>query len=201
MRSLTAVEVGVLMRALHGHRLEPLVVTAIGTGLRQGELLALRWRDLDLEGGTVTVRHTLRRGTRTLGEPKTARARRTVELPASVVAVLAEHKRRRVVRSLDADSDFVFTTAAGRPLDSRNLTQDFQAELEKAKLPRVRWHDLRHTTATLMLEQGEELGIVSRILGHSDFSTTADVYAHLTRKMLGRAASRMEVILGDAVTR
>ena len=81
------------------------------------------------------------------------------------------------------------------------MTQDFQAELAKAGLPRVRWHDLRHTTATLTLEQGEELGIVSRILGHSDFSTTADVNAHLTRKMLGRAASRMEVILGGAATR
>jgi integrase len=147
------------------------------------------------------VTHTLRRGTRALGEPKTARARRTVDLPPSVVAVLVAHGSRRVVRNIDENSDYAFTRAAGRALDSRNFTQDFQAELVRAGLPRVRWHDLRHTTATFMLEAGEELGIVSRILGHSDISTTADVYAHLTRKMLGRAAARMEDVLGEAVTR
>ena len=88
-----------------------------------------------------------------------------------------------------------FTTPSGRPLDSRNVTQDFQAALARAGLPRVRFHDLRHSAATILLEQGEELGVVSRILGHADFSTTADVYAHLTRTMLGRAAGRMDAAL------
>jgi integrase len=149
----------------------------------------------------VTVQHTLRRGTRTLAEPKTARARRTIQLPRAAVAALREQRRRQLGERPAAgaawqDGDYVFTTAVGRPLDSRNVTQDFQTALARAGLPRVRFHDLRHTAATIMLEGGEELGIVSRILEHADFSTTADVYAHLTRKMLGRAADRMDAALG-----
>ena len=89
----------------------------------------------------------------------------------------------------------LFATSAGTPLDSRNVTQDFQAALVRLKLPRQRFHDLRHAYATLMLEDGEELAVVSRSLGHADLSTTADVYAHLTPAMRERAAARMDRIL------
>ena len=128
-----------------------------------------------------------------------------MELPANVVATLREHRCHQAEQRLAngpgwPEEDFVFTTAAGRPLDSRNLTTDFQEELARAGLPRIRWHDLRHTTATLLLEGGEDLGVVSRILGHSDYSTTSDVYAHLSRRMLGRAASHVETAMkGTAI--
>jgi integrase len=89
----------------------------------------------------------------------------------------------------------VFTTERGTPLDSRNVTRYLQAHLARLGLPRQRFHDLRHAFATLMIESGEDLGVVSRILGHADFATTADVYAHLTPAMLDHAAKRMDGIL------
>ncbi len=89
----------------------------------------------------------------------------------------------------------MFATRTGTPLDSGNVTQALQAALSRAGLPRQRFHDLRHAYATLMLEDGEELAIVSRTLGHADLSTTADVYAHLTPTMLERSATRMDAIV------
>lgn len=107
--------------------------------------------------------------------------------------MLRAHRSRQPVRGRDA---YVFVSRSGTALDSRNVTQDLQAALARLGLPRQRFHDLRHAYATLMLEDGEELAVVSRSLGHADLSTTADVYAHLTPAMLERAAARMDRILG-----
>jgi integrase len=168
--------------------------------MRKGELLALRWQDVDLDAGRLTVRHTLRLGTRELAEPKTERARRTLRLGSDTVVALREHRRQQLEERLAAgrcwvDGDFVFATTIGTPLDSRNGTKAFQRTLKRAGLPHQRFHDLRHACATLLLEDGEELGVVSRILGHSQIATTADVYAHLTPAMLERSAARMDAIL------
>jgi integrase len=187
--------------AVRGDRFEALYTTAIATGMRQGELLALRWRDIELDARTVSVRHTLRLGTKTLAEPKTDRARRTLRIGADVAAVLREHRVRQLAERLAAgsrwrDNDFVFATSAGTPLDSRNVTHSLQTALGRAGLARQRFHDLRHAYATLMLEDGEELAVISRSLGHSNISTTADVYAHLAPAMLERSAARMDTILG-----
>ena len=89
----------------------------------------------------------------------------------------------------------MFTTAIGTPLDGRNVTHELQAALSRAGLPRQRFHDLRHAYATLMLEAGEDLAMVSRTLGHSNISTTADTYAHVTPAMQERSAARMDQIL------
>lgn len=93
-------------------------------------------------------------------------------------------------------SGLIFTTLAGKPLQSVNVTRDLQRHLARLRLPRQRFHDLRHAWATLMLEDGEDLAIVSRALGHTTLATTADVYAHVTPAMLDRAAERMSGILG-----
>jgi integrase len=93
------------------------------------------------------------------------------------------------------DGDFLSSTSRGTPLDSRNVTRTFQASLVGAGLPRQRFHDLRHACATLLLESGEELGVVSKLLGHSTVSTTLDTYGHLTPGMTQRAADRMDVII------
>jgi integrase len=182
---------------IRGDRLEALYIAAAGTGLRQGELLALRWQDIDLERRELTVRHTLQRGARVLAEPKTPQAHRTLRLPVALAAALADHRRRHVVLRL---SGYVFTTSNGSSLDSRNVTRYLQRHLERLGLPHQRFHDLRHAFATLLIESGEELGVVSRILGHADYGTTADVYAHLTPAMLDRTADRMEQILGSNVS-
>ena len=192
LRPLSMEQSRALLAGIRGDRLEALYVTALGTGLRQGELLALRWQDVDLERGELAVRHTLQRGTRTLAEPKTERARRTLRLPGQVLAALVAHRARQAIVPL---TGLVFTTDKGTPLDTRNVTRYFQRHLRRLGLPHQRFHDLRHAFATLMIESGEDLGTVSRILGHADFATTSDVYAHLTPSMLDRAAERMDAIL------
>ncbi len=202
IRPLTAAQARAFLAETSGARMGALYGLAIATGMRQGELLALRWRDVDLERGWLSVRHTLRRSTRELAEPKTDRGRRTLRLGPASLALLRAHRVRQAEERLRAgrswiDGDFVFTSRSGRPLDSVNVTHDFQAALERAGLPHQRFHDLRHACATLLIEDGEELGVVSRILGHADLATTADVYAHLTPAMLERSAARMDAILGD----
>jgi integrase len=193
IRPLSRAELGVLLEGIRGDRLEALYVTALGTGLRQGELLALRWQDVDLTRGELSVRFTLQRGTQQLAEPKTERARRTIRLPGAVRAALAEHRERQAVVPL---SGLVFASRNGTALHSRNVTHYLQRHLQRLGLPHQRFHDLRHAFATVLIEDGEELGVVSRILGHADYATTADVYAHLTPAMLDRAAARMDGLLG-----
>ena len=200
-RPLTAEEARAFLNAVAGDRLAPLYMTAIATGMRQGELLGLRWQDIDLDARSLNVRHTLRLGARTLAEPKTDRGRRLLRLGADVATALREHRLLQLEERLAAgsrwqDGDFVFASSIGTPLDSRNVTHALQAALIKAGLPRQRFHDLRHAYATLMLEDGEELAVISRSLGHANLSTTADVYAHLTPAMLERSAARMDAILG-----
>ncbi len=205
MHPPTVEQVSQLLAATWDDRMGPLYVLAATSGLRQGETLALRWSDVDLEAATVTVRHTLERGTRALAEPKTDRARRTVHISGSTVAVLREHRRGQLVERLAAgprwrDAELVFTTRDGGPLHARNVLAAYHAALEGAGLPRFRWHDLRHWWATAQLEAGEDLFIVSRALGHADITTTANIYAHLTPAMLRRSADRMDAILGRRET-
>jgi integrase len=192
LRPLSAQQVRDFLAGIAGDRLEALYLAALGTGLRQGELLALRWQDVDLERGDLAVSHTLQRGTRSLAEPKTDRARRTLRLPRQVTAALLAHRSRQSIVPLVG---LIFTTQHGTALDSRNVTRYLQRHLARLGLPHQRFHDLRHAFATLMIESGEDLGVVSRILGHADFATTADVYAHLTPAILDRAADRMDAIL------
>jgi len=155
---------------------------------------------VDLDAGYLQVRHTLQEGARVLAETKTERSKRTLPLSLSASSALREQRRRQLEARLAAgrrwhDADYVFTTAFGTPLDGRNVTHELQAALQRAGLPRQRFHDLRHAYATLMLEDGEDLAVVSRSLGHSNLSTTADTYAHITPAMQTRSAARMDRIL------
>ena len=170
--------------------------------MRQGELLGLRWVDVNLDAGTLRVEHSLQRGTRTLAAPKTHRGRRLLQLAPFVADALREHRRRQMVGQGDAWSlsGHVFTTDKGTPLDTRNVTRYFQLALARAGLPHQRFHDLRHAAATVLIEQGVDLAIVSRMLGHSDLATTADVYGHLTDRMLQTAADRMDAAFGVRVS-
>lgn len=181
--------------------LHPLYVLALSTGARQGELLGLRWSDIDLDEGTVAIRHTLSRLTGELGAPKTERGRRTLRPGAGAIAVLKAHKQQQRLARLAAgsrwkDGDWVFTTSIGTPWGSGNVLRAFQSDLKQAGLPHQRFHDLRHAYATMRIEDGDDLTVVSRSLGHGNISTTADVYAHITKAMQDRSASRQDSILG-----
>ena len=171
--------------------------------MRMGELLALSWRDVDLEGATLQVKATLQR-TRdgfTFAEPKPARSRRQVALTIAAVASL---KRHRVVQAEERlrlgiaweENDLVFANEVGRPIEAANLrNRYFWRLLERAGLPRIRFHDLRHTAATLMLGQGVHPKVVSEMLGHSQISITLDLYSHVTPTMQREAAEAMDAAL------
>jgi integrase len=198
---LTLSQVATFLEFVDGDRLAPLYRVAIGLGLRQGEILGLRWSDVSLDGGMLTIRHSRNARTGELAEPKTDRSRRTLRLGSDLSATLRAHRVAQLAERLAAgqrwrDGDYVFTTATGQSLDPANLSRRFHASLAAAGLPDQRFHDLRHACATLRLEQGEELAVVSRILGHASITTTANVYGHMTDAMANRAADRTDAILG-----
>jgi integrase len=194
---LTPEQVGKLLAAAKADRFEALYVLAIGSGLRLGELFGLQWADVDLKAGTLSVRHTLTEvgGKLTLSEPKTAKGRRLVTLPRRVVDALLDHRKRMVVLGL-AGVPFVFCNSMGGPLRRSHFHRDeFKPLLKRAGLPEIRFHDLRHTSATLLLAQGVHPKVVQERLGHAQISVTLDTYSHVLPSMQVDAASRLDSML------
>src|SRR5215203_1165487 len=201
---LTPEQVRVLLKTAHGDRLEALYVLAITTGLRQGELFGLRWEDVDLAAGRLSVHQALTtpKGGRRLGPPKRSKSRRSVKLTAGAVKALTAHRDRQLeerekLAELWNDHGFVFTTQVGTPLNRHNFFRRcYKPLLEEAGLPRsVRFHDLRHTCATLLLSKNVNPKIVQELLGHANISQTMDTYSHMLPDMQERAASAMDEIL------
>ena len=195
-------QVRTFLDELKGHRLEALYSVAVAMGLRQGEALGLRWEDVDLKAGTLRVRYALQRieGKFELVEPKTRRSRRTLYLPAVTLASLKEHRARQAGDRLAAgpswtDSGLVFTTPTGTPIDSKNLTLSFQRFLKRIGLPKRRFHDLRHSCATLLLVQGVPARVVMETLGHSQINLTLNTYSHVPSELQREAAIRMNDFL------
>ncbi len=200
MRVLTAEQANILQMVAADTRYEALIALAVSSGMRKGELLGLRWQDVDLDEGTVHVRRQLDQNGR-VSEPKTAKARRRIGLPASTVAALRAHKRRQAEHRLLwgpewEDNDLVFCTHQGRPLGASNLSRDFKRLLRRAGLPDIRFHDLRHTNATLLLLQNTPAKVVSERLGHASIQITLDTYSHVLPSMDRDAADRLEALLG-----
>ncbi|HKS70739.1 MAG TPA: site-specific integrase, partial [Ktedonobacterales bacterium] len=207
MHTLTPEEARRLLEAAADDRLEALYVLALTTGMRRGELLALHWSDVDLEDGYLQVRYTLQHlkdGAYTFASPKTAGSRRKVSLTATAIAAL----QRRAARQQDErtlvgpawqEEDLVFTNAQGGPLRANHILQrQFTPLLKQAGLPLIRFHDLRHTAATLMLRQGIHPKIVAEMLGHSTVSMTLDIYSHVIPDMQRGATEALDRLLGTA---
>ena len=200
---LSAEEARRLVEAARGDRLEALYVLALHTGMRQGELLALKWRDVDLENATLSIRRTLTRsgGRLLLGEPKTGKGRRNIDLTEASVGALRGHLVRQtgeieILGDRYQDAGLVFTSEAGTLINPTNLRRrSFATLLEKARVPRVRFHDLRHTCATLLFSRNVHPKDVQELLGHSSISITLDTYSHVIPGMGDRAARAMEDIL------
>ena len=157
---------------------------------------------MNLDAAKLSVRQTLERGGKQprFGEPKSARGRRTIELPGIVTAALRKHRTRQLQERLGAgerwsDSGLVFTTETGAPLDGCNINRLFKAILRRAGLPAIRYHDLRHTAATLLLAQGVDPRTIMETLGHSQISLTLNTYAHVVPKLQREAAAKMDEIL------
>jgi len=190
------------IEAIKGDRAEGLYVMAIATGMRQAELLGLGWEDIDFEQRRLSVRRTLQwfKGEYHLVEPKTSKSRRALALPPIAVEALRIHRGRQIADKLQCgarwhDSDLVFTSGIGTPLNRHNVTREFKALLKRAGLPEQRFHDLRHTAATLLLAQDVPIRTVMEILGHSQISLTANTYAHVLDPAKRDAAERVNAAL------
>lgn len=180
VRPLTADQARHLLDHAKGLRLYALFAVALGTGMRQGEILGLQWEDVNLEQGTVLVRRSLSqvKGSPALAEPKTRQSRRLITLPRSTADALAAHRGRMAAEG--HGSPFVFCSEAGTPvLKSNFVRRVFHPLLKRAGLAGVRFHDLRHTHASILLSQGCSLKAVSARLGHANPTLTLRVYAHV----------------------
>jgi integrase len=201
MQTLDPDQVRRLLDAARGDRLEALYVLAVGTGMRQGELFGLQWEDVDWDRGAVAVRRQLAEGNGhpVLVDPKTARSRRRIDLPALAVVALLEHRERMRVTGRSVAEGYVFSDTAGGPLRASNvLRYSFVPLLQRAGLPRIRFHDLRHTAATLLLAEGVHPKVVQERLGHAQISMTLDTYSHVLPSMGKDAAAKLDTLLRGA---
>jgi integrase len=204
MAVLSPEQVSTLLTAAAGDRHEALYVVAVTGGLRLGELLGLRWADLNWENGTLQVRRTLGRTKKyglSFSEPKTQKGRRSVTLPQVAIEALRRHKARQneekmKLRNVWDDGDLIFPNEIGRPMERQNLVRrSFKLLLKKAELPDVRFHDLRHTAATLLLRLGEHPKVVQERLGHATIAVTMDIYSHVMPDLQRDAASKLDRLL------
>lgn len=207
MQSLTPAEAASFLKEAAIDRWFALFVLALATGLRPSEYFGLKWSDVDLEHGLITVQRSLiwrsyKSGDWYFGEPKTPRSRRRIPLPTSVVRALSEYRRRQAEGRLKAGAayqnlDLVFATSEGQPLIRLNVIQKhFKPILKRAKLPEtLRLYDLRHTCATLLLAANENPKVVSERLGHSSITLTMDVYSHVLPDMQQGASDKLESLL------
>lgn len=202
VQSLTPDQARTFLAAIADDRLYALIVLAVSCGLREGELLGLRWPDLDLDRGVLRVRHALERlgkGWR-LVEPKSEKSRRTIRLPAPVVPILRAHRVRQLERRLAAgarwrDHEFVFTTGKGTPLDGPKVNTIVKRLMRAAGVPALHFHSLRHSCATFLLVQGVAPRVVMEILGHSQISLTMNTYSHVIEQLQDAAAQEMTTLL------
>jgi integrase len=205
IKPLSADQSRALLDAAKRHQLEAFYSAALLLGLRRGEVLGLRWSDIDFERRTLQVRQTVQRIAQeglVAAEPKTEKSRRTLSLPDAALRALKAQRARQATERLSAgteweDADLVFTSLSGTPLDPRGVDRKFKRLLAKAQLPvTTRLHDLRHSAASLLLAQGVPMRTIMELLGHSSIAMTANVYSHIAPTMLRDAADKMDAILG-----
>jgi integrase len=189
IKSLSREQARALLNAARGDSLHAFYVLAVTTGMRNGELLGLQWRDVDLEARTLRVRRTLWGGV--VSPPKSAAGNRTIRLSGLAVAALSEHRLTTAKRRI---SEWVFPSRVGTPLSVHNVhNRSWRPLLERAGLPAsTRMHDLRHTCATLLLSRGVPVKVVSEMLGHGDVAITLSVYFSVLPNMQESAARVME---------
>jgi len=206
MRTLTPEELKTLLETASGNQFYPVIYTAVSTGLRQAELLGLRWRDIDLDLQSISVCQTLykRCGVCEFKEPKTSHSKRRVSMTAKLADYLSEYKGEKESLSLHLGrllkpDDLVFSNIEGKPIDPGVLSHSFARLVKQAGLQSVRFHDLRHTFASLMLLRGAKPKVISEALGHSSVAFTMDTYSHIIEGMQEDAMALLDEILPAGV--
>ncbi|MGH2442186.1 MAG: site-specific integrase [Chloroflexota bacterium] len=206
MKTLTAPQLIILFRESRDDPLHALWVVLATTGLRLGEALGLRWGDIDLDAGRLSVQRALQRQSGGAGlvftTPKTAQSRRTVDLTTVAIKALKGHRvrwedRRDKLGDKWQGSDVVFVSDVGKLLDPTGMAERLGRILARAQLPRIRVHDLRHTAATLALQQGVSPKVVQEMLGHSSITLTLGTYSHVLPPMRREAADRMNALFDE----
>lgn len=209
IQPLDAAQIQLFLAAAAGHRLEALFVLALATGMRRGEILGLKWRDIDFAQGTLQVRRVLAhvpaklagKGGFVEAEPKTERSRRSITLAPFTLEKLKAHRLKQKEEKLKAgpgwhENDLVFCTTIGTHLSSsRTFFEQFKRLLQKAGLPDIRFHDLRHSSASMLLGIGVHPKVVQEILGHSQISMTMDIYSHVLPTMQKEAIGKLNDVL------
>ena len=203
IKTLSPSESRALIKGSVGHSDEALFVLAITTGLRIGELLALRWEDLEIDKRSLRVMQSItwHRGGWSMDEPKTSGSRRQVTLSDRASRALLSHQARQAESRLIAGSlwneyNLIFASGVGTPRSTQNVTErSFRPLLKRLGLPNIRFHDLRHTAASLLLAEGIHPKIVSEMLGHASVQITLDTYSHVTPTMQRAAANAMDSLL------
>jgi integrase len=208
MTVYTPEQVDKLLTAIEGHKHETLYTLALTSGMRLGELLALKWADVDLASGFLTVREGRTRTAKGYvdGPGKTDSARRRIRLTSDAVASLKAHRTRQLEHKLWLGAswqefDFVFPSEIGTAGDHSNVLHSFHRVTDAARLPRLRVHDLRHTAATLMLLKGVPAKVVSEMLGHRSIAITLDLYSHVLPDMQDQAVAAMESVFAERKSR
>ena len=202
---LEIAEARAFLEAAKGSRFEAAFTVALSLGLRRGEIMGLRWSDIDLDSQTLRVEQTIAhlhakvagKAGYYVGEPKTKRSRRTLALPDALIPMLRRQRVQQAETRLASgtswqDRGLVFTNRNGGPVDPGAMHEDFKVVLRRAGLPNMRLHDLRHSAASLLLAQGVALRTIMELLGHSTIALTANTYGHSSREMVADAAAKMD---------
>jgi integrase len=203
---LTIEQAQKLLQHVQGHSLEGLITVALATGMRRGELLGLRWQDIHFDTKSLQIQRTISRQRKkgiVESEPKTSRGRRNIILPPFAIEALKEHRTRQLevrlkVGSAWEESNFVFCNGHGGFLEPSQLHMMFRNLLKEADLPQIRFHDLRHSAATMMLTMGVHPKVVQELLGHSSISLTLDTYSHVLPSMQQEAMDKLDALFGGS---
>lgn len=199
------------LESIKSDRLYAAFSLVLGTGLRRGEILGLKWDDVNFDKGTITVRRILVRARQDGGktktalifkEPKTVKSRRTIPLPAVVIRDLKRHRQRQneeklLLGATYQDNGLVFATADGRPVDPRNFIRRYTNLLKKAGIEHSRFHNWRHAFATILLELNAHPKVVQEMLGHSKIAQTLDTYSHVVPGLMEQAAAKLNSVLKE----
>jgi integrase len=204
VKSLKADQVALVLEALKGHWLEPIVILALTSGARRGELLALTWGSVDLVRGSMTIERSLEqtRAGLSFKQPKTRSGRRHVSLPVIAIEALKAHRirqlemRMRLGLGKPDDDALVFTTPDFQPMPPNNLSRDWAIFVKARKLPPISFHSLRHSHASLLISSKLDPVSVARRIGHASASTTMRIYAHLWKETDDLAANAIDAALG-----
>lgn len=209
MQTLTIEQGQKLLDTLRGHKWEALYTLALATGLRRGEILGLKWQDIDLASGKIQVQRILSRVLAGIpeqkhiyveAEPKTQKSRRSIEVAPFALTALRDHRVRQLEAKLKAGTcweahDYVFCTSTGTHLNPNHVVDEMKKLLKRADLPDIRFHDLRHSAASFLFAMEVHPKIVQELLGHSNISITMDIYSHMLPGMQQEAVKKLDQAL------